>query len=88
MRLAFLLSCVLAGLGPEPQQLLRISGSGREAVIPIAVEIGEGDIQFSHLGIGNSDSLFVWTGVEPAGDGEPSCRGCASNQLDDDLVGQ
>jgi hypothetical protein len=50
------------------------------------VEVGGLDVECSHLGIGDLDTLLVGVGIEPAGHGEAGIGGGVGDQLDDDLV--
>jgi hypothetical protein len=50
------------------------------------VEIGGLDVEGSHLGVSDLDTLRIVTVIEAAGDGEPGVGGGAGDQLDDDQV--
>ena len=44
------------------------------------------DVEGSHLGVSDLDTLRIVTVIEATGDGEPGVSGGAGDQLDDDQV--
>ena len=50
------------------------------------MEIGGLDVEGSHLGVSDLDTLRIVTVIEATGDGEPGVSGGAGDQLDDDQV--
>ncbi len=52
------------------------------------MEIGGLDVEGSHLGVSDLDTLRIVTVIEATGDGEPGVSGGAGDQLDDDQVAE